>query len=404
MRLRNRRIVLGVTGSIAAYKALDVVRRLKKEGADVWVVMTRNGQEFVTPLSFQTLSGHPVATGTFEPNPDPLRHINLAEDSDLLAIVPATANSISKAASGIGDDLLSTIILATTKPIVFAPAMHEQMWHNPIIKQNVARLKNLGFQFIEPDRGPLASSPLASSTLASGSIGEGRLAPVEKIVDTISSLLTKKASWTKRTVVVTAGRTEESVDPIRVITNRSSGRMGIELARALKNRGALVKLIVGKVSVEPPAGIDVLRVASSAEMLRAVEKTLPPTGMLIMAAAVADFRPASSAPSKIKAKEIALVLKKTDDIVARIGRNKGKKILVGFSLETEDGISRATTKLKSKNLDLVIANPLESLESETSQATLIFKNRPVKPLPRLSKPELAEVIVDELEALMTRNG
>lgn len=394
MRLKDRRVVLGVTGSIAAYKALEVLRRLKKEGADVWVVMTRNAQKFITPISFQTLSSHPVATGSFVPSPDPLPHINLATGCDLILVVPATANILSKAASGIGDDLLSTILIATTKPVVFAPAMHETMWQNPIIKQNVTRLKERGYRFIEPETGELAS----------GTLGTGRLAPVETIVQVIAGILTASKSWAGRSVIVTAGRTEEPIDPIRVITNRSSGRMGFELARLLKDRGAKVKLIAGKTSVEPPPGIEIERVTTSDEMLTAVEKNLQKTVLVLMAAAVSDFRPEFQSPTKAKGKELPLILKRTEDILARISKNKDKKIIVGFSLETEDGIARAKNKLTTKNLDMIVANPVESLESDTSQATLIFRNGTVKELPLLLKSALAEIIIDEIEKLLIPNG
>lgn len=394
MRLKNRSIVLGVTGSIAAYKALDVTRGLKKEGAEVWVVMTKNAQEFITPLSFQTIAHHPVAVGSFEPGLDPLRHINLAEDCDLVAIVPATANIISKAAAGIADDLLTTILVATKKPRVLAPAMHEQMWQNPIIKENVARLQKLGFIVIGPERGELAS----------GTIGEGRLASVETIVTRITSLLTSKRSLTGTAVLVTAGRTEEPVDPIRVITNRSSGRMGFELAQAFKNRGAEVTLVAGKTGMPPPAGLNVERVSTAHEMLQAVANHLPKARILVMAAAVSDFRPAAPAATKTKAKIVHLKLRRTEDILMRIAKNKANKIIVGFSLETEDGIARAQKKLARKHLHLIIANPLASLESATSQATLIFQDRTVKELPLLTKQALAEVIVTEVEKLVGSNG
>ncbi len=394
MRLKNRKIVLGVTGSIAAYKALDVTRRLKKEGAEVWVVMTKNAQEFVSPLSFQTIAAHPVAVGSFEPCLDPLRHINLAEDCDLVAIVPATANIISKSASGIADDLLTTILLATKKPRVLAPAMHEHMWQNPIIKENVSRLQKLGFTVIEPERGELAS----------GTIGEGRLASVETIVARISSLLTTKRSMTGTAVIVTAGRTEEPVDPIRVITNRSSGRMGFELAQAFNNRGAEVTLVTGKTGLQPPAGMKIERVSTSHEMLQAVTKHLPKARILVMAAAVSDFRPAAPAATKTKAKTVHLKLQRTEDILTRVAKSTTNKIIVGFSLETEDGIARALKKLQRKHLNLVIANPLASLESDTSQATLVFQDRTVKELPLMTKQALAEVIVTEVEKLVGNNG
>lgn len=393
-RLHNRKVVLGVTGSIAAYKALEVLRRLKKQGADVWVVMSEHAREFITPLSFQTLSGNPVATGSFEPSPDPLRHINLADGADLIAVIPATANIIGKAAAGVADDLLSTLILATPKPVLFAPAMHDRMWRNPAVRENVRLLKSRGIHFIEPDRGALASSPLASSA-----VGQGRLASVETIVETVAALLVKNQPWLLGGVVVTAGRTEEPIDPIRVVTNRSSGRMGIELARAFSDRGAPVTLILGKTAVEPPPGIDCVPVSSSAEMLRAVHGALARAAIVVMAAAVSDYRPKSVSKSKVKAAGLKPVFERTDDILARVGGEKGDRIVVGFSLETDDPIVRAKQKLKNKNLDLIVANPLASLESDTSQATLVFKKGRVKPLPRMPKAALARRIVAEIEAL-----
>ena len=356
------RILLGVTGSIAVYKALELVRMFKKQGFDVWVVMTESAKKFASPLSFQTLSQNPVFSELFSDKETSPVHIDLARDASVIIVAPATANIIAKTAAGIADDLLSSVLLSAPAPVIFVPVMNFRMWESPITQKNIAYLKSLGRYFVEPETGYLACEE----------IGKGRFPPIEVIVQKLNTVLYSKLLLQGKKVVVTVGRTEERIDPIRVLTNRSSGKMGVELAKSTKEAGAKVKMIAGNTSLPPPSDIDTQTVHTSQEMLDVINKEINDTDILIMAAAVSDYRAASIANNKIKQSELSLNLIKTPDILKSITHNKHKTYLVGFSLDTKDNISEAKRKLKEKTLDLIVTNPAQTLYSENIKPTLIY--------------------------------
>ncbi|MBS4015316.1 MAG: bifunctional phosphopantothenoylcysteine decarboxylase/phosphopantothenate--cysteine ligase CoaBC [Candidatus Latescibacteria bacterium] len=377
------KIMLGVTGSIAAYKALELLRILQKEQYDVWVVMTKNAKRFVAPLSFETLPRHPVFTEMFfEKEISPV-HIDLSKDTRALIIAPATANIIAKAAAGIADDLLSTIILSADHPVIFVPAMNFRMWESKITQKNITYLKSLGCKFVEPGVGELACQE----------IGKGRFPDIQLIVDQLKSVLNQNALLKNKKIVITAGRTEEEIDPIRIITNRSSGKMGIEIANAAKDAGAEVLLIAANVSVPIPDGVTTRQVKSSQEMLVAVRAVIKDCDALIMTAAVSDYKPSQSFSEKQKTKELQLKLTRTPDILKSIAETKHNKYIVGFSLDTHNNLSQAKTKLKEKHLNLIVANPVQTLHSEFITPTLIFKNR-VQKLPAQTKKEFSKKLME----------
>lgn len=381
------RIILGITGSIAAYKSLELLRLLIKEGNSVQVVMTENAKRFVSKLSFETLSKNPVLSDMFKDYKDPLQHISLSQEVDLLIVVPATANILGKVASGIADDLLSTLIMASSVPVVFAPCMDTEMWLNPIVQDNIKRLKRFGYEFVEPEKGELAS----------GKIGKGRLASMEKIYTAIKEILNRDKKLSKRYAIVTAGRTEESIDPVRAITNRSSGRMGFELAKELKRRGAEVRLICGQTSIPPPEGIETEYAFSSSEMLKILKREIRKADIFIMTAAIADFKPYKIGKDKIKGETLSLKLIRTPDILKEISKRKKKgTLIVGFSVESEKSIERAKEKLKEKNLDFIIANPVKAIGSYKTEATLIKRRGEKIEFPELPKSELAKRIIEEI--------
>jgi phosphopantothenoylcysteine decarboxylase/phosphopantothenate--cysteine ligase len=383
----NKKLILGVTGSIAAYKALELTRLLKKDGYDVWVVMTSNAKKFVTPLSFETLSHNPVFSEMFYKKEIMPVHIDLSKDASAVLVAPATANIIAKAAAGIADDLLSTIILSANKPVIFIPAMNHRMWEAAVTQRNVNYLKSLGFKFVEPETGELACHE----------IGKGRFPPVAAICEELEAVLSLKQFLKDKKVVITAGRTEEAIDPIRVITNRSSGRMGFALAKAAQNAGANVKLIGGNLSIPAPSGIDTFNVHSSQDMLSVINEELDDADVLIMAAAVSDYRPATSLNKKQKEKEITLRLTRTQDILKTIAQKKHKAYLVGFSLDTHDNLNEAKRKLKEKKLNLIVANPIETLNSDRIKPTIIY-NKPkeikTEKLPTQTKKAFAEKLIE----------
>lgn len=387
--LKNKKIVVGVTGSIAAYKSLDIVRELKRLGADVVVVMTENAKRFVTPLSFKTISSNEVIDSLW--NKKSMPHIDLGEWIDLLAIVPATANIIGKLASGIADDILSTVTLATKSPVLIAPAMNVNMWQNPILNKNVSTLKKFNFHFVEPEIGELAS----------GKIGKGRLATKEKIVKSIIDILNPKLDLKGKNFLITASRTEEPLDPVRIMTNRSSGKFGYTIAEAAKKRGADVTLISGPSTLEPPKGIEFTQVRTSDQMKEEVLKKVKNTDVLIMTAAVSDYRPESFSQQKLKKtkNKINLPLIRTDDILSsvKIKHIKGLKVC-GFSLETSKHIENAKKKLKEKGLDFIVLNDATALGSDTAQVTIIDKTGTIEQLPNMTKKELAEHIIDRIKA------
>ena len=390
--LKGRRIVLGVTGGIAAYKAAELVRELIRAEAQVYVIMTRSAQEFVTPLTFQTLSGHPVATELFHLfEASEIGHIALADRAEILVIAPATANLIGKIASGIADDMLSTVVMATKSPVLLAPAMNVHMWENPILQENIAKLRAKGYHFVEPESGELAC----------GYEGKGRLAEIPTIVEAIRSVLSPK-DFEGQTVLVTAGPTQEAIDPVRFITNRSSGKMGLALARAAQRRGAKVILVRGPSDLSPPPGMKCLLVRSAEEMRQAVLASLEESTILFMAAAVSDYRPKKIAPQKIKklGDETSLLLERTPDILLEAGKRKDQRIFVGFAAETENLLRNAKEKLKKKNLDLIVANdisqPGAGFEVDTNIVSIIHRSGKIEKLPQMTKEELADQVLDRV--------
>ncbi len=401
MMLKDKKIILGITGGIAAYKACDVVRRLKKLGAQVIVVMTENAQKFITPLTFETLSGNEVVTETFpEKRFVGVRHVDLAGWADLILIAPATANIIGKIRSGIADDILTTIVISSKAPVLIAPAMNVNMYENPIFQENLSYLQKLGYKFVEPEVGELAS----------GIVGKGRLAEPETIVGEVVKLLTKEKDLEGKSIIVTAGRTEEPLDPIRYLSNRASGKMGYAIAQEAYERGAKVTLISGPSNLPPPSGLNFIPVRTAQEMLSAVRSAFKKADALIMSAAVSDFSPSVISKEKIKkeGEEIVLKLKPTVDILKEMGKQKKEKIVVGFSLETEDEIKNAKKKLAEKNLDLIVVNnpnvPGAGFEVDTNQVTFIDKRGKIEKLPLLSKKEVASKILDKVNLLLRGLG
>ncbi|MBI3303347.1 MAG: bifunctional phosphopantothenoylcysteine decarboxylase/phosphopantothenate--cysteine ligase CoaBC [Deltaproteobacteria bacterium] len=398
--LKGKTVVLAVSGSIACYKAAELTRILINEGARVRVIMTKNAQEFITPLTFQTLSGNLVATDTFSLTQESeIGHIRLADSADVLLIAPATANIIGKLANGIADDLLTTVLMATTAPVLIAPAMNVHMYNNPILQQNMARLKSLGYHFIEPGEG----------SLACGYEGKGRLADPTDIVEAVKNVLTKKA-LVGENVLVTAGPNREPIDPVRFISNRSTGKMGFALARIARRRGATVTLISGPTSLIPPYRANFRPVDRAVEMHRAVMECYPAATIVIMAAAVADYRPTHMATGKIKkgSSSLILELERNPDIAAELGGQKGDRLLVGFATETEELIANARRKLIEKNFDLIVANDVTQkgagFATDTNIVTLIDRTGGVEHLPLMTKDEVAAVIFDRILVLKESPG
>ena len=391
-------LVLGVTGGIACYKAVELVRLLVKDDFVVQVVMTRGAMEFVTPLTFQTLSGMPVATETFNLTQESeIGHINLADSADLFVIAPATANVIGKIAAGIADDLLTTVLMATKAPVLIAPAMNIHMYENPILQENVRKLRRVGYHFIEPAEGYLAC----------GYEGKGRLPEPEKILEEIRRLL-KKKDLVGEKLLITAGPNREPLDPVRYLSNRSSGKMGYALARAAIRRGAEVALISGPTELEPPVGARLTSVTTAAEMRHAVLEEFSGCTAVIMAAAVSDYRPVDFARKKIKRGKgpIELRLEPNPDILKEISARKNGKMLVGFAAETGELVANAAKKLKDKNLDMIVANNVSEAGAgfnvDTNVATILDRAGTVRSLPLMSKDELAEQILDHLLVLKSQ--
>jgi len=398
--LKERNIVLGVTGGIAAYKAAELVRELVRAGTKVHVVMTQSAQAFVTPLTFQTLSGNPVITELFSLiEESEIGHIALADKAEVLVIAPATANMIGKIAGGIADDMLTTIVMATKAPVLLAPAMNVHMWENSGCQENIQKLRSRGFHFIDPESGELAC----------GYEGKGRLAEVSAIVEEIRAILSPQ-DFARETVLITAGPTEESIDPVRFITNRSSGKMGFAMAHAALRRGAEVILISGPTALPPPPKVKFIGVRSTAQMREAVLTNLKNASILLMAAAVSDYRPRQAAAGKIKKSqaEMVLTLERNPDILAEAGRQKDHRILVGFAAETENLLRNARSKLKEKNLDLIVANdvtlPGAGFEVDTNIVKFLDRSRKVEELPLMTKEELADRILDRVAQLKKSAG
>lgn len=387
-----KNVVLGVTGGVAAYKALELVSRLKKHNINVDVAMTKSAQEFVTPLSFQSLSQNPVITDMFdEPKAFEIAHISLAKKADVFAVVPATANIIGKIAHGISDDFISTSIMATKAKVLIAPAMNTQMYASPMVKENIRKLKSIGYTFVSPGAGRLAC----------GDVGEGKLAVVDEIFDEIMKLLYPKKDFEGKKVIVTAGGTEAPVDPVRVLTNRSSGKMGIALAEALRDRGAEVTLIHGHITAAVPEGIKAVTALRNEDMDREILKYYDDTDMVIMAAAVSDFKVREIAEHKIKKNEDSFTLEliKDKDILKGLGEKKKQQILVGFAAESRDIGHHALEKLKRKNLDFIAANDISDgkvFSKETNSVVLYGKNGEKTVFGELSKEETAHRLLDEV--------
>jgi phosphopantothenoylcysteine decarboxylase/phosphopantothenate--cysteine ligase len=389
-------VVLGVTGCIGAYKACEVLRELQRRDVDVRVVMTAAATRFVTPMTFEALSRHPVfhdqwALGVNSEIP----HISLADEADLLLVAPATANILGKFARGIADDPLSTLYLATRAPVLVAPAMNVNMLEHPAVQENLATLRARGVGVVEPGSGYLAC----------GWLGKGRLAEVGEIVDAAMAALARRRDLEGETVLVTAGPTVEDVDPVRFVSNRSSGKMGYRLAEAARDRGARVILVSGPTSLAVPHGVEVVAVRSAEEMQRAVADRVGPATVVIAAAAVSDYRPAAASPSKIKKTDgaVTLELVRTPDILKGLGEAKGGRVLVGFAAETEDLVANARKKLEAKSLDLVVANDVTAAGAgfggDTNAVILLRRDGGRVDVPRASKREVAERVLDEVRAL-----
>src|SRR5712691_2190836 len=392
-------VVLGVTGCIGAYKACEVLRELQKRDVDVQVVMTEAATRFVSPLTFEALSRHAVFTDQFAlGEQSDIRHISLADAADLLLVAPATANSLAKFARGIADDALSTLYTATTAPVVVAPAMNVNMFDHPAVTENLEILRSRGVRIVEPGAGYLAC----------GWLGKGRLAEVPEIVEAALVALARRRDLAGETVLVTAGPTVEDIDPVRFLSNRSSGRMGYRVAEAARDRGARVILVSGPTALSAPSGIERVAVRSAEEMARAVGDRVGETGVVVMAAAVADYRSASVSPTKVKktAGPATLELVRTSDILRSLGQAKGERTLVGFAAETDHVIENARKKLREKNLDLIVANDVSregaGFGTETNAAVLLDRDGGEVKVPLGSKRALADAIWDRVIALRKR--
>lgn len=394
--LKDKKIVLGVTGGIAAYKAVEVASRLRKAGAEVHVIMTKGATNFVTELTFREISGNPVTTTMWgEVTQWNVEHIALANLADMVLIVPATANLIAKAACGMADDMLTTTLLATKAPIVYAPAMNSNMYTNPLTQENISKLNNLGWNMIPP----------ASGHLACGINGVGRLPEPLDIVAFVENYFAKTASMAGLKVLVTAAGTYEPIDPVRYIGNRSSGKMGYAIAREAKKRGAEVILVSGPSALTPPEGVRTIKIESASSMREAVLAEYPSVDIVIKAAAVADYRVKNVSDHKIKKKdeELVLHLEKNPDILKELGELKQKQTLVGFAAETQKLIDYAKEKIQKKNLDMIIANdvskPGAGFNTDTNIIKIITRDGNIEELPMASKDSLAGEILDRVMKL-----
>jgi len=392
--LKGKTIVLGVTGSIAAFKAVEVLRHLTKAGATVVPIMTRAACHFVGPLTFQTLSRQPVMLDeeAFRSTDPRMKHIWMAQTGDLVLVAPATADIIGKYANGIADDLLSTFLLTTIAPVILAPAMETNMYTNPIVQSNLARLKSLGIEVIEAEQG----------VLASGKVGEGRMVEPEQIAARVIKRLTAPAipsDLLERTVLVTAGPTQEPIDAVRFISNPSSGKMGYAIAEAARQRGAEVVLVSGPTNLVAPQEVKLHNVQTACEMREAVLCEYEKADVIIKAAAVSDYRPKQFIPYKVKKTEdvqtVALV--RNPDILAELGQRKGKRVLVGFAAETEDLLVNAQKKVQAKHLDLIVANDVShagsGFRSDENKVLILHDNGQIEDLPLMSKQQLAHEIL-----------
>jgi phosphopantothenoylcysteine decarboxylase/phosphopantothenate--cysteine ligase len=394
--LRNKVIVLGVSGSIAAYKAAEIASQLAQTGAQVNVILTEEAVQFISPVTFRAITGRPVVTEMFDLASEfSIEHVSLAKAADVVVIAPATANIIAKLAAGIADDMLCCTVLATKAPVVIAPAMETNMYNNPVTQDNLSKLKVRNFVIIGP----------AAGWLASGKEGLGRLADVNDILRSIRQVLERSGNLAGKHIVVTAGGTQEPVDPVRYISNRSSGKMGYALAESARDRGAEVTLVTAPASLPEPAGVQVVKVNTAQEMLRAVEKATRQADALVMAAAVADYRPAKAARDKIKKGESGLTLRLecTPDI---LGSVKGSFIKVGFAAESSNLVENAKRKLKQKGLDFIVANDITASDSgfgaDNNRVTIIGRQGKVDNLPLMPKCEVADRVLDKVTKLLRK--
>lgn len=395
--LEGKTVVVGVCGGIAAYKVVDVVSRLRKSGADVHVIMTENAAKFVSPLTFQSISHNPVITDMFaEPKQWSVEHIALADRADLIVVAPATANIIGKVANGIADDMLSTTIMATKAKVLFVPAMNYNMYENQIVQENIEKLSYLGYMFMEPDTGMMAE----------GSSGKGRLPEPIRIFEEIKSQLQTINDLSGLKVLITAGPTREAIDPVRYITNHSSGKMGYAFAATAASRGADVKIISGPVNIAPPKGVNVARVVSAQEMYNEVMESYEDFDIIILVAAVADYRAKNTAENKIKKSDDNMVIElvRNPDIAKELGKVKGSRIVVGTCAETENLYVNAKSKLESKNFDIIMANDV-TMEGagfgvDTNIVKIIKKDGTIVDLPIMDKLEVAGKVLDEVVNLI----
>ena len=394
--LKGKHIVIGVTGGIAAYKVVDVVSRLKKMNAEITIIMTENASKFVTPLTFRSLSLNEVVVDMFAPPTKwEVEHIAIAQRADLFLIAPATANMIGKIAGGIADDMLSTVVMATKAPVWIAPAMNTGMYTNPIVQDNLKKLKSYGYHFIDPDEGRLAC----------GDIGAGKLAQPEKIVEKIVDAFVKKDLVGKK-FLITAGPTQEAIDPIRYITNHASGKMGYALAKDVVSRGGQVTLVSGPVNLLPPDGVNLIPVVSSQEMYQAVMDHLDSNDVVIKSAAVADYTPELYKDQKIKkqASDWQIPLKSTKDIALEIGKVKKNQIFVGFAAETENLLENGQSKIQKKGFDFIVCNdisrPGAGFKGDTNIVTIIDQKGQSQAYEQMSKSALATIIIDKVKTYM----
>ena len=391
--LSGKSVVLCVTGGIAAYKAADIISRLRKKGANVFVIMTKSATEFITPLTLEVLSGNRVVTDMFSRDFTwEVEHISLAKRADVFVIAPATANVIGKAAHGIADDMVTTTLMATKAPMVIAPAMNTGMYENPVVQENITILENRGVRFVQP----------AQSSAACGDSGKGKLAEPETIVNEICAAAMKQ-DLKGKTILVTAGPTREAIDPVRFISNHSTGKMGYAIAQNASMRGAKVILVSGPVALETPYGVERVNVSSARDMHDAVISRLDKVDWVIKSAAVGDYRPETTADEKIKKKDddMSISLVRNPDILAEIGSKKQNHQLVcGFSMETQDLLNNSRAKLQKKNCDMLVANNLKTegagFAHDTNVATLLYRDGTHEPLSLMQKDDLASIVLDRL--------
>lgn len=397
--LKGKTIVVGVSGGIAAYKTVDMVSRLKKLNADVHVVMTKNASEFITPLTFQSISHNPVVTDMFsEPIMWDIQHISLAQKADMIVIAPATANIIGKIANGIADDMLTTTVMATKAPVIFVPAMNNNMYENPIVWGNILKLENIGYKFIEPDTG----------FMACGSIGKGRFPETDVIIDEITGALLYKKDMAGINILITAGPTREAIDPVRYISNHSSGKMGYAYAAVAEKRGAKVRLISGPVNLKKPRNIEVIDVTTAEDMYREVMNCYSGYDIILFVAAVADYKCAKASDRKIKKtdEEMIIELARNPDIAKEFSKVKGDRIVVGTCAETNDLIRNAKEKLQSKKFDIIVANDVTQEGAgfgvDTNIVKVIKRDESIRELPIMSKIDVANEVLNEVMSIYSK--